>query len=127
MVNIMVVDDEPAVITTIKQGFDMLTDRYKVLGVNSGKECIEILKEGGKPDIILLDIMMPDLDGWQVYDILKKNEEWSEIPVIFITAKDDEETIKKGIETNTYCVRKPFKIKELKDKIERVLSEDFDF
>lgn len=123
----MVVDDDPDVITTIRLGLDKLSKKYRVTGVNSGKECIETLQAGEIPDIILLDIMMPDIDGWQVYKHLQKNEIWSDIPIIFVTAKDDEETMKKGIQTNTYCVKKPFEMKELQDVIERVLSEKIFF
>lgn len=127
MVKIMVVDDEPDVIETIKQGLDKLSSEYKIIGAESGEECLEKLKIGEIPDIILLDIMMPNLNGWQVYDLIQKNEKWSEIPIIFVTAKDDEETMKKGMKTNTYRVKKPFKIGELKEKIERVLSDGFSF
>jgi DNA-binding response OmpR family regulator len=66
--------------------------------------------------------MMPDLDGWQVLDILKTNREWKDIPVVFLTALDDKKTMEKGIETNSYRIKKPFKIEELKETIDKVLE-----
>jgi len=65
-------------------------------------------------DLILLDIMMPEMDGYQVCDILKNNEKTKEIPIIFLTAKIDEESIKKGFEHGGVdYISKPFKINEL--------------
>jgi len=65
-------------------------------------------------DLILLDIMMPEMDGYQVCEILKKNEQTKNIPIIFLTAKIDEESIKKGFEYGAVdYIAKPFKINEL--------------
>jgi len=119
---ILVVDDEPDIIYSIKVGITRLTTKYDIVGVKSGRECIELLKQGNKPDVIILDIMMPDMNGFQVLDILKTNREWTDIPVIFLTALDDSKTMEKGIETNSYCIKKPFKIEELKETIDKVLE-----
>jgi len=119
---ILVVDDEPDIIYSIEVGITKLTTKYDIIGVNSGRECIELLKQGNKPDIIILDIMMPNMNGFQVLDVLKTNREWKDIPVIFLTALDDSETMEKGIETNSYCIRKPFRIEELKATIDKVLE-----
>jgi len=119
---ILVVDDEADVIYAIKVGLPRLSNKYNIHGVNSGRECIELLKQGRRPDVIILDIMMPDMTGFQVLDILKTNREWKDIPVIFLTALDDQKTMQKGIETNSYCIKKPFKIQELKETIDKVLE-----
>jgi CheY-like chemotaxis protein len=116
------VDDDPDVITSIKIGLNKLSNKYDIIGANSGIECIKLLKLGAKPDLVLLDIMMPEMNGWQVYDHMQTKREWADIPVIFVTALDDRETLQKGMQTNTYCIKKPFNIGELKEKIERVLS-----
>lgn len=117
----MVVDDEEDVITSLKAGLDNLTNKYTVIGANSGEECLNLLKKGEKPDLILLDIMMPGMNGWETFDRLKEGSSWENIPVIFLTALDDEETRKKGIETNTYRIKKPFEIREIKRFIDRVI------
>lgn len=122
MAKILVVDDDPDVITSIKIGLNKLSRKYDIIGANSGVECIKLLKLGAKPDVILLDIMMPKMNGWEVYDYMQKKKEWSEIPVIFVTALDDQKTLQKGMETNSYCIKKPFNLGELKEKIERVLA-----
>lgn len=122
MARILIVDDDPDVITSIKIGLNKLSNNYDIIGANSGLECIKLLKLGAKPDIILLDIMMPKMNGWEVYDHMQTHREWADIPVIFVTALDDRETLQKGMQTNTYCIKKPFNIGELKEKIERVLA-----
>ncbi|MEF8879729.1 MAG: response regulator [Candidatus Thermoplasmatota archaeon] len=124
MVKIMVVDDDSDVVTSIKLGLNRLSKRYEVIGATNGEECFELLNRGLDPDLIILDIMMPGMDGWEVFDELKNSNDWVDIPIIFLTALNDRETLKKGMETNTYCIKKPFEINDLKDKIERVLSGD---
>ena len=123
---IMIVDDDPDIITSIKVGLNVLTNKYEITSANTGKECIDKLKNEDieNPDLIVLDIMMPDISGWDILDIIKNNRIWKEIPIVFITALDDEETIEKGIKTNSYCIRKPFRIEELKETIEKVLEGD---
>lgn len=122
MVRILVVDDDPDIITSIKIGLNKLSNKYDIIGANSGIECIKLLKLGARPDIILLDIMMPEMNGWEIFDFMQKSNNWSNIPVIFVTALDDQETLQRGMETNSYCIKKPFNVGELKEKIERVLS-----
>ena len=119
---ILVVDDEPDIIYSIEVGVTRLTTKYDIVGVNSGRECIKLLKQGNKPDLIILDIMMPGMNGFQVLDVLKTNREWKDIPVIFLTALDDIKTMEKGIETNSYCIKKPFRMAELKATIDKVLD-----
>ena len=123
---IMIVDDDPDIITSIKVGLTVLTNKYEITSANNGKECIDLLKneEVENPDLIVLDIMMPDINGWDVLDIIKNNRLWKDIPIVFITALDDEDTIERGVKTNLYCIRKPFRIEELKETIEKVLEGD---
>ena len=65
---IMIVDDDLGVIYTVKQGLENLDKNYKITTVTSGKKCLELLDSGEKPDLILLDIMMPDMSGWETYE-----------------------------------------------------------
>ena len=119
---IMVVDDDSDVIYSIKTGLINLSKNYEVMGVNSGRECFECLENGVKPDLILLDIMLPGMDGWRIYDFLKESDNWNDIPVVFLTGRDDEKTMKKGMETDAYCIRKPFDMKRLKEVLDEVLG-----
>lgn len=117
-------DDEPDIVSSVEVGLRRLSEQYDVLGLTSGMDCIKNLEQGKKPDIIILDIMMPGLNGWQVLDILKSNRDWRDIPVIFLTALDDRRTMEKGMATNSYCIKKPFSLHELKETIEKILEGD---
>ncbi|MEM2924342.1 MAG: response regulator [Methanocellales archaeon] len=92
---VMIVDDEKDVVNLFEE---MLSDNYQVIKAYSGKECLEKLKLH-KPDLILLDILMPEMDGWQVLDKIKQDGEFKDIPVIMLTAvKPDFSILQKGIE-----------------------------
>lgn len=82
--SILIVDDIPSNIDILAN----ILSEYKLLVANNGKKAIEIAKKQS-PHLILLDVMMPDLSGFEVCALLKSNPETSDIPVIFITAKDD--------------------------------------
>jgi len=85
-------------------------------------ECFEFLKKGDRPDIILLDIMMPEIDGWQVFAKLKENPEWREIPIVFLTAKIDEYSKGFGKLSADDYIEKPFEIEDLKERINKILN-----
>jgi len=119
---ILVVDDDPDLIYTIRKGFEGIDTNYKILGAESGKKCLKLLKNNEIPDLILLDIMMPELSGWDVAAELKKNPKWKDIPVIFLTAKSDPfSKTYGGIVIEDY-ITKPFEIMELKESIDRLLG-----
>ena len=104
------------------ENLDILTELledYDVIDAISGEEALEILKEE-KVDLVLLDVMMPDMDGFEVCRRIRENPETKDIPIIFITAMTDEESIVKAYDMggNDY-VTKPFKKKELLAKIRR--------
>jgi putative two-component system response regulator len=90
---VLIVDDTPENIDIL---VDILKDRYQLQVAVSGKAALEILAEEHKPDIVLLDIMMPEMDGYQVCQIMKANLATRNIPVIFVTAMNDEKDETKG-------------------------------
>lgn len=111
--SILVVDDTKTNIDILVE----LLDDYEVSVATNGLDAIEIVKNQ-KIDLILLDVMMPDLDGYEVCSILKEKEETASIPIIFVTAKTDENSIEKAYEIGAVdYVTKPFKPKELQAKI----------
>jgi putative two-component system response regulator len=77
---------------------DLLMNDYKVKIANSGKKALEIVQMGHPPDLILLDIMMPEMDGYEVCSVLKSDEKTKNIPVIFLTAKTNSIDEQKGFE-----------------------------
>jgi len=99
-----------------------LLDDYDVIDATNGKDALEILQEE-KVNLILLDIMMPDMDGYEVCQKLKSNSITKDIPVIFITAKSDEDSIEKAYEVGGIdYVIKPFRPKELLARVNRELK-----
>ena len=119
---IMVVDDEPDQVYTIKQFFEF-SGKYEVIGANSGMECVELLKNKKIPDLILLDIMMPEKSGWDVFAQLKEKTEWREIPIIFLTALTDEYSKGFGSISADDYIEKPYDLEELKKRIEKILKK----
>ena len=93
-INILVVDDTPGNIDILS---GILRKDYKVKAALNGMKALEIASQEPRPDIILLDIMMPDMDGYQVCEALKSNPFTSNIPVIFITAKNEEKDEEHGL------------------------------
>ncbi len=92
---VLIVDDTPENIDML---INILYDEYKVKAATSGSVALNIANKSPQPDIILLDIMMPGMDGYEVCKRLKEDPETADIPVIFITAMSDENDEKKGLE-----------------------------
>lgn len=92
---ILVVDDTADNLTLMS---NLLKDNYKVKIANSGEKALRIATSEQPPDLILLDIMMPEMDGYEVCRLLKTDPVTQNIPVIFLTAKSDLEAEKKGLE-----------------------------
>lgn len=124
MKKIMLVDDEKDQIFGIKTALeDTYSNEYEVIPAYSGAECFQLLKNNEIPHLILLDIMMPEMSGWEVYDKLKKNQSWKEIPVVFLTARSDEIAEKAGSFLGDDYIEKPVNAKELKLRIDKVLRK----
>ncbi len=119
MSTILVVDDTD---TNIEILSELLGDDYEIMAALDGEFALEIANDD-MPDLILLDIMMPDMDGYEVCEKLKLNPKTKDIPVIFITAKSDEESIEKAYDVGGIdFVTKPFKPKELKARVKTQLQ-----
>jgi len=120
--NIMLVDDSIDIIYTVKNGLEDISDTYNVEAVKSGEECLQTLANKNKlPDLILLDIMMPNMSGWEVYDRIKENKKWSDIPIVFLTARTDKVAENAGRFLGQDYIEKPFEINDLKNRIDRLL------
>jgi DNA-binding response OmpR family regulator len=102
---------------------DMTFYNYKVITASDGHEALNLLKNGYElPDLILLDIMMPEISGWDVLDIIKSNENWKKIPVILLTALAQEKDIKMGMEKQVDgYITKPFEKKYLLEKVNELI------
>ena len=123
MKKIMIVDDDKDQIFYIKNAFEELYGKeYMIIPAESGKECFELLKNKTIPDIILLDIMMPTMDGWSVFDKLRANPSWKHIPIVFLTARTDGFAENAGGLIADDFIKKPIDVKELKIRIDTLLS-----
>jgi len=112
---IMIVDDNITNLTVAKKA---LEDLYSVIPVSSGKKALEFLSRTS-PSLILLDIEMPDMDGFDTIHIIKANPDTRDIPVIFLTAKDDNGSELEGLKLGAVdYITKPFSIPLLLQRIE---------
>lgn len=113
--SILIVDDNAMNILLVQQ---ILIERgYDVDSVQSGKEALEHI-DGKKPDLVLLDIMMPEMSGYEVCAVLKNKRETRDIPIIFLTAKSQTEDIVKGFKLGAVdYLTKPFNAEELLARI----------
>lgn len=116
--NILIVDDEPANIYLLEE---LLSD-YNTISANSGYELFQEL-EKNFTDLILLDIMMPGIDGLMLANQLKDNDKYRDIPVIFISAKDSGADVAEGLNVGADdYIKKPFDDAELLARISKVLN-----
>lgn len=118
---IMVVDDNPDIITIIKTILE--GKGYNVISASSGPELLNLLKNQ-KPDLIILDIMMPEMDGLEVLTKLKGVTDTTAIPVILLTAKVQYEDVLGGYKLGAdYYITKPFTSTQLINGINLLLGE----
>lgn len=119
---ILVVDDTPANIQALSS---ILREKgYQISVATNGKQALDILARV-RPELILLDVMMPELDGFETCRRLKASSAWRDIPVIFLTAKTDVEDIVKGFEAGAVdYVAKPFNAHELLARVHTHLTMD---
>ncbi|ACB83850.1 response regulator transcription factor [Natranaerobius thermophilus] len=122
MPKILVIEDEKNIVIPLKlylqkQGFEVLVATNGVDGVSLAQE--------EKPDVILLDIILPKMNGYLVCEALKENEETKHIPIIFITAKSNETEIEKALAMggDDYLI-KPFTHTKLYEVIKKYLKEE---
>ncbi len=116
---VLLVDDNPRNIQLLG---NLLNEYYKTAVALSGFEALAFVRKN-RPDLILLDIMMPEMDGFEVCKELKKDTELKEIPVIFLTAKTDSETVVKGFKIGAKdYITKPFNHDELLARVKTHLD-----
>lgn len=121
MRRILIVDDEPNILLSLD--FLMRKSGYTVLLARNGTEALEHIQQS-KPDLILLDIMMPDVDGYEICQKTKSNSSTSHIKIIFLTAKSKESDIAKGLEMGADAyITKPFTNKNLLEQVKTILEK----
>ena len=116
--HILIVDD---VNTNLKCASEVLKDSFQVSMVKSGKHALKFLKEC-IPDLILLDISMPEMDGYETMRKIKENPLWKDIPIVFLTADTDRDSEIKGLRMGAMdYIRKPFEPEVMLSRVENVI------
>jgi DNA-binding response OmpR family regulator len=117
---ILIVDDEPNIVMTLEYGFKKRG--YQVFIARDGGEALELL-ETEVPSVVLLDVMMPNVDGFQTLGAIRNTPNLSHIKVVFLTAKSKPEDVRKGLAAGAdRYLTKPFSVKKIIEEIEQLLQ-----
>lgn len=117
---VLIVDDDPNILMSLE--FLMRKSGYVVFIARNGKEALELL-DSNMPDIALLDIMMPDVDGYEICRYVKKNKKLKACKIVFISAKTRESDIQKGYDAGAdLYITKPFSTRQLMAKIQELVD-----
>lgn len=115
MKKILIVDDEPNIVMSLEYTFKK--NNFEVFIARDGQEALDILKNA-HPDIIILDVMMPNVDGYNTLEQIKNNENLKNTKVIFLSAKNKEKDIEKGLALGAdLYMTKPFSVKKLVEQV----------
>lgn len=117
---ILIVDDEPNIVASIE--FLMNSAGYEVVSAADGEQAIELV-ESFRPDLILLDVMMPAINGFEVCQRVRENPQWRDIRIIMLTAKGRDVEASKGLALGADAyVTKPFSTQELLARVREMLG-----
>ena len=120
---IMIIDDDPSMLWFVSEIF---VEKYNVVSFSNAKEALDSL-ELKQPDLIISDVMMPEIDGLSFAQQIKQNKLWSHIPLILLSALRNEDEQVKGIESGAEAyVTKPFNVKYLEQIVYRLLKRKLD-
>ena len=119
-ITVLVVDDDPTILDSVS---DLLRiSGYRILSATNGIEGLHIM-QSNTPDLIIADIMMPEMDGYQFYEAVRENSAWTPIPFIFLTARGEQKDIRRGymLGADQYLT-KPFEAEDLLVAVEKRLE-----
>lgn len=115
----MVVEDDPAISTMLSRALGL---KYDVRVHRDGTAALESAA-GDPPDLALLDVTVPGMDGFAVAEAMKKSERLRRVPIIFLTARDHSMDVIRGIQSGArHYITKPFRLEDLAQKIEKLLG-----
>ena len=121
---ILIVDDEPNVVVPIQ--FLMEQQGYRVMIAERGEDALDLIYQY-KPDLVILDIMLPGIDGYEVCEIIRLNPNYQDVKIIFLTAKGREVEIAKGLALGADAyITKPYSNAELVAKVKELLEETYE-
>ncbi len=118
---VLIADDEPNIVASLE--FLMRQKGYEVRVAGTGAEALAVVAEFG-PDLVLLDVMMPQMSGYDVCQKIRATEEGQRVRIIMLSAKGRETEVSKGLAVGADAyVTKPFSTKELVDRVQEMLGE----
>lgn len=121
MAHILVVDDSEVLRRIVV--FNLVKNGYTVSEASDGEEALQKLKES-TPDLVILDIMMPKMNGFEVLKVMKQDENLSKVPVIVLTAKGGENDLQEGLKLGAdIFLTKPFSPGRLIEEVQRVIDD----
>lgn len=124
MSTILVVDDDPTIVELLQVNLEM--EGYEVVRAGDGQAAIE-QAQAEHPDLILMDVMMPGMDGWTARQELSKIPDVADIPVVFLSAAAQRADLRKGLDLGAAeYITKPFDPEELLSVIERILAGNYE-
>lgn len=117
---ILVVDDEPMNITLLA---GILKEKYKVKMAKDGEKALKVAAASPSPDLVLLDVMMPGMDGYEVCRRLKANEATRDIPVVFVSGMSEQAEQEKGFESGAIAfLQKPVNAQAVLGKVQEIIG-----
>ena len=122
MKTILAVDDDPDILALEEK--ILKREGYEVLTASNGAKAISLIKAGRSIDLILLDVMMPNINGFEVSQWVRGSENEKRIPVVFVTAKDDAQSMKEGFRAGgTVYLTKPFTTTQLVKTVSSIIGK----
>ena len=122
MKKILIADDEHKILMSLEYSFRKIG--YEVFIARDGQEALDILKNS-LPNIIILDVMMPNVDGYNTLEQIKKDERFKDTKVIYLSAKNKEKDIEKGLSLGAdLYMTKPFSVKKLVEQVNELLNDN---
>ena len=117
---ILIVDDEPNIVLSVE--YLMKREGYEVMTANDGQAALEMVS-GTKPDLLILDVMMPRKNGFEVCSEIRADPALSGLPILMLSAKGREAEVKKGLSLGADAyITKPFSTHDLVDKVKQLLE-----
>lgn len=120
MKRILIAEDDPAICAMLRK---VLSQHYDVATTNDGQEALALAGKAPAPDLLLLDVMMPGMDGHAVAAGIRGMPGLKNVPIIFLTAKTGPSDVIKGIQSGArHYITKPFKMDDLLSRVKKVLG-----
>lgn len=118
---VLVVDDDPLILQVVATVLDL--EEFEVVTAGSAKQALEHL-ESRPPDLVVCDIMMPEMDGFELCERIRQAPDFGKLPIILLTARDSDDDRRRGVEVGGDAyLTKPFSPLELIDEIDRLIDE----